>query len=299
MPGNDSTGSDHGWNSDNHPPNQGPFLGRGYYLISVEGKSATLEVDCYGTYFRGDICVLYDCSSDVFKVGGNKVTEIDLYDDPTGLQPTPPRNFHCTNPTAYGHHPHFTWSVPEEPDGVTFYYNIYRDLGAGYRKITANPLTVTEYIDTGIEIVKFGSNTAHYYVTAKGSESPESDPSDIVAIKTNTAEKMLPRQEMPDNTEANYMEASQIRLLGNHPNPFNSTTMIQYSLPQASHVTLKIFNLHGEVVKTLVAGNQTANHYQVLWHEENEIGEKVASGIYLYQLQTDNYSEIKRVIFIK
>lgn len=84
------------------------------------------------------------------------------------FQPTPPQNFHCTNPTAYGQHPQFEWETSEEPDDVTFYYNIYRDLGAGYQKITAKPLTAIEYTDTGIEIIKFGANTAHYYVTAKG-----------------------------------------------------------------------------------------------------------------------------------
>ncbi|MDZ7263822.1 MAG: hypothetical protein ONB16_04510 [candidate division KSB1 bacterium] len=112
-----------------------------------------------------------------------------LYEDADGLQPTAPQDFHCTNPTAYGQHPHFVWSAPEEPDGVTFYYHIFRDLGAGFTKITTNPITATEYTDTGIEIIKFGANTAHYYVTAQGAESPESAASDVVDIKTNTAEK--------------------------------------------------------------------------------------------------------------
>ena len=48
MPGNYS-GDGHGWNSANWPYNQSPFLGRGFYKITVEGKSATLKVDCYGT----------------------------------------------------------------------------------------------------------------------------------------------------------------------------------------------------------------------------------------------------------
>jgi hypothetical protein len=91
----------------------------------------------------------------------------------------------------------------------------------------------------------------------------------------------------------------QFELSQNYPNPFNPTTTIRYALPQASHATLKIFNLQGEVVKTLVNGYQTANHYQVVWNGENESGAKVAAGIYLYQLKTDNYSQIKRMIFIK
>jgi hypothetical protein len=223
----------------------------------------------------------------------------DSDENKDAFQPTPPQNFRCTNPTAYGRHPHFEWETPEEPDGVTFYYNIYRDLGAGYRKITANPLTATEYTDTGIEIIKFGSNTAHYYVTAKGSESPESDASNIVDIKTNSAEKILPEQETPDNKEANYVEPSQIRLLGNYPNPFNPTTTIRYALPKASYATLKIYNLNGEVVKTLVNGYQTAQYHQVVWNGDNEAGQKVAAGIYLYQLQVGDYQQTMRLILMK
>ncbi|MCI0495669.1 carboxypeptidase regulatory-like domain-containing protein [candidate division KSB1 bacterium] len=85
----------------------------------------------------------------------------------------------------------------------------------------------------------------------------------------------------------------------NYPNPFNPSTTIRYALPTASHVTLKVFNLRGELVKTLVDGNRAANRYQVVWNGENESGAKVAAGIYLYQLKTDNHSQIKRMIFIK
>jgi len=92
---------------------------------------------------------------------------------------------------------------------------------------------------------------------------------------------------------------AEFELVQNYPNPFNPSTTIRYALPTASHVTLKVFNLRGELVKTLVNGNRAANRYQVVWNGENESGAKVAAGIYLYQLKTDNYSQIKRMIFLK
>jgi len=92
---------------------------------------------------------------------------------------------------------------------------------------------------------------------------------------------------------------SKFELLQNYPNPFNPSTTIRYALPKASHVTLKIFNLRGEVVKTLVNGFQSAQNYQVVWNGDNESGQKVAAGIYLYQLQADNYKQTMRLILLK
>lgn len=276
------------------------------YKIKVRGKDTELIVETLG--FHGwDKDIMYDYNLDKYfywirgtkTLGAEITTTLYMRDGPDHLQPTPPQNFHCTNPTAYGQHPQFAWSAPEEPDGVTFYYNIYRDLGAGYRKITANPLTTTEYTDTGIDIIKFGANTAHYYVTAKASESPESEASDIVDIKTNTAEKMVFEQQMPDNQAANFIGSSPTRLLGNYPNPFNPSTTIQYALPNAAPVTLKIYNLKGEVVKTLVNGYQTAQYHRVEWNGDDEAGQKVAAGIYLCQLQSGSYKQTMRLILMK
>ncbi len=92
---------------------------------------------------------------------------------------------------------------------------------------------------------------------------------------------------------------SKFALLQNYPNPFNPTTTIRYALPKASHVTLKIYNLRGELVNTLVNGYQTAQNHQVVWKGDNENGQKVAAGIYLYQLQAGNYKQTMRLILLK
>lgn len=91
----------------------------------------------------------------------------------------------------------------------------------------------------------------------------------------------------------------QIELSQNYPNPFNPRTMIQYALPIAGYVTLKIYNLQGELVKTLVDGYQAAKYHQVGWNGEDEAGKKVAAGIYLYQLRADNYKQTMRLILLK
>jgi len=92
---------------------------------------------------------------------------------------------------------------------------------------------------------------------------------------------------------------SEFVLEQNYPNPFNPTTSIRYALPKAGHVRLLIFNLRGELVRTLANSYQAADSYQVSWNGENEQGQIMPSGIYLYQLQSGEFSQIRRLLFLK
>jgi protocatechuate 3,4-dioxygenase beta subunit len=88
-------------------------------------------------------------------------------------------------------------------------------------------------------------------------------------------------------------------LAQNYPNPFNPTTTISYSLPEAGKVRLLIYNLRGELVRTLVDGHQSASSYQIVWNGEDRLGQIVPSGIYLYRLQAGNFSQIRRMVLLK
>ena len=80
----------------------------------------------------------------------------------------------------------------------------------------------------------------------------------------------------------------------NYPNPFNPQTTISYSLSNPSEVSLSIYNIKGELIETLVNKNQQAGDYSVVWNAEN-----VSSGIYLYQIKTENSIETKKCVIIK
>ena len=77
----------------------------------------------------------------------------------------------------------------------------------------------------------------------------------------------------------------------NYPNPFNPTTSIGYEIPKASDVTLKIYNVLGAEVRTLVAGSQDAGYYQITWDGRNDAGVSVASGIYTYRIVANSSSK--------
>jgi PKD repeat protein len=80
----------------------------------------------------------------------------------------------------------------------------------------------------------------------------------------------------------------------NHPNPFNPTTTIAYSLPESGQITLKVYNLLGHEVKTLVNGWKDAGDYEVTFDAEY-----LASGIYFYRLNAGEYVETKRMLLLK
>ncbi|MCX6150068.1 MAG: C25 family cysteine peptidase [Ignavibacteriales bacterium] len=88
--------------------------------------------------------------------------------------------------------------------------------------------------------------------------------------------------EKPDLTKSEI--PNEYNLLGNFPNPFNPSTTLKYALPKVSNVELKIYDLMGREIKTLVSGNFTAGYKEVVWDGRNSSGEQVSSGIYLYRL---------------
>jgi len=68
------------------------------------------------------------------------------------------------------------------------------------------------------------------------------------------------------------------------PNPFSSATVIRFELPQASHIALKVYDLAGRAVKTLVDERKKAGYYQAVWEGEDDSGTKTVSGVYFYRM---------------
>lgn len=80
----------------------------------------------------------------------------------------------------------------------------------------------------------------------------------------------------------------------NYPNPFNASTVIRYELASDEHVTLKVYNIHGQEVASLVDADQRAGMYSVQWK-----GEGLGSGVYIYTLNAGNLSQTKKMVFVK
>ena len=89
-------------------------------------------------------------------------------------------------------------------------------------------------------------------------------------------------------------------LASNYPNPFNPATTIRYALPQAADVRLTVYNVVGQVVRTLVAEHQSAGRYLVAWDATNDSGHSLSAGIYFYRLQAgDEFHAVKKMLLLK
>ena len=94
------------------------------------------------------------------------------------------------------------------------------------------------------------------------------------------------------------------QLHANYPNPLNPETWIPYQLAEDTEITIRIYNASGQVVRTIFTGNQAAGYYlnrskAAYWDGKNEFGEQVASGVYVYELTTPTFKQIKRLVVLK
>jgi hypothetical protein len=89
-------------------------------------------------------------------------------------------------------------------------------------------------------------------------------------------------------------------LLQNFPNPFNPETTIKYNLAETANVQLRIYNVVGQVVRTLVAEPQNAGRYTVRWNGTDDRGTAVSSGIYFYQLTAGGqFQDVRKLMLLK
>jgi len=89
----------------------------------------------------------------------------------------------------------------------------------------------------------------------------------------------------------------------NYPNPFNPTTIIPYDISQESHVDIRIYDIRGREVVSLIRGRQPANHYRISWDGRDKHGNPVASGVYLYRMvataENQQYSRTRKLIIVQ
>jgi hypothetical protein len=172
-----------------------------------------------------------------------------------------------------------TWEPNSEAD--LGYYIVYRSQDE-INFDESGQTDETTFIDS--EVIA-GVNYS-YSVTAVDTNGNESDYSDIVTLSVSTVES---RPDIP----VHYY------LTQNFPNPFNPQTTIKYGLLKAGEVRVIIYDVLGNIVKFLINQNQPRGHYQVIWNGVNTQNEQVSSGIYYYQIITDDFQDVKKMFLIR
>lgn len=174
------------------------------------------------------------------------------------------------------------WHSVLDPDFA--FFTVYRDTSAGFGSPVAYGYTVdTTFTDSVVQ----GGVTYHYGVAANDFAGNESDLSELANAVVTGIEQGV-----------NHVPKD-FALHQNYPNPFNPKTIIKYSLPKTAKVSLKVYNVLGEEIATLVDSEQAIGFHQIGWDGRNSSGQQVSSGIYIYRIEAENFTSTKKMVFVK
>ena len=126
----------------------------------------------------------------------------------------------------------------------------------------------------------------------QGGETTQFDIGDIEKITFDLD------QSVPDIEKLNQIVKS-FQLLTNYPNPFNPMTSIRYEINAPGLVEIRIYDVTGREIRTLVSAQIDAGSYRVSWNGETSTGIKAAAGVYFYQLILNGSAETKKMLLIK
>jgi hypothetical protein len=178
-----------------------------------------------------------------------------------------------------------SWVIPAMSSSALSY-----DLELAKDPDMKSSVVINDLNQKNYKIDNLDLNSTYYWrVKSKTTDGVSSNYSAVGSFTTGEVTAVEQENEIP----------MQFELKQNYPNPFNPTTKIFYSLPQNSQVTIKIYDMLGREVRTLINKVMNAGVHSVDWNADYENGNKVTSGIYMYRINAGNFVSTKKMIFIK
>jgi uncharacterized protein (TIGR03790 family) len=183
--------------------------------------------------------------------------------------------------------PRLVWGAhPTLGSGVN--YKVYRKFGVNGSWVLIATTSAKEYKDLQMQFSVIGDEADNlFYKVIAFSELPGTYESNIVACTGNKAPKKI-------KANQNLNSPVEYSLEQNYPNPFNPTTQINYSIRETGLVQLKIYDILGKEIATLVNANKEAGNYSVDFNAA-----ELPSGVYIYKLQAGYFISSKKMILIK
>ncbi len=164
------------------------------------------------------------------------------------------------------------------------------DVQYSKNKDFSDAVTITSLKENNVTINNLANETTYYWralsKTDSGNASTYSAPATFKTTNVTAVEK--------ENVVPKEFSISQ-----NYPNPFNPTTAIVYAIPKNTFVSIKIYNMLGQEVKTLVNSQMQAGTYTIQWNGDNEAGQHVTSGAYIYRIVAGNNIAVRKMLLIK
>lgn len=201
-----------------------------------------------------------------------------------------------------------TFNVPDASIYQTLSWDVWKDDGAvvylnGTEVFRANmptdTITYDTYalgsehshatIDAGIDLLVDGEN-----VVAVSLHNKDNDPNGDRSL-----DLLLVGKKVVVGVESPLDNSGICCLLQNHPNPFNGLTMISYQLNRKSKISLKIYDICGRLVRSLIEQEEIPGYHEICWDGKDAFGKNVGSGIYFYRLEAGDYVKIKKMLLLR
>ena len=178
-----------------------------------------------------------------------------------------------------------TWNLPVQSESPLKY-----DLQYSKNSNFSNAVTVPNLNNPSTLVSGLEPNSTYYWrVLSKADNGSISSYSTTAAFKTTGTTAVGENEVIPTDYE----------LAQNYPNPFNPTTRINFSIPQNSFVSIRVFDILGREVKTLIDQQMTAGSHSVEWNADNNLGGKVSTGMYIYRITAGSFVATRKMSFIK
>ena len=188
------------------------------------------------------------------------------------------------------------WAESKSVDLDSIHYLVYAKIGVYPVEeiydttVTTLPLTYQEFLENVFEETPGNGVTVKFSVSA-------TDGKDTVKVSGDDRVVYVNRYEYL-STESEGIP-TEFALHENYPNPFNPTTTLRFDLPEVSSITLTIYNMLGQKVRTFNMNDTPAGFHSIKWNAINDYGDPVGAGVYLYQLRANQYLETRKMVLLK
>lgn len=183
----------------------------------------------------------------------------------------------------------FMWGKSNDPDPgetVTYQWSLSQDVLFSHVMDQYNNLTDSVFV---FRPNSLANGTYYWRVIAQDPTGRFTQCSNVGVFSVGTASVARLDGQQPN----------EYALLPNFPNPFNPETQITFQIPKNCHVRLSIYNSLGQLIKTLFEGELAGGSYTKIWHAVDQQGKQVTSGVYIFQLETEEYTEVRKMLYIQ
>ena len=189
------------------------------------------------------------------------------------------------------------WSESKDVDGETIDYLLHAQIGVYPAEeiydttSTSVQITYEELLENVFELFPIlpGATVRFSLLASDGKDTVKVSGDDRVLFVNRYDYLSIAAEGVP----------LEFALHENYPNPFNPTTTLRFDLPEISDITLTIYNMLGQKVRTFDYQNTSVGYHAVTWDATNDFGQQVGAGVYLYQLQTINFVKTRKMVLLK